>query len=168
MESIAFGQLLDRELNGWNISKDVERCFGGGLEHTKDTLKSGVLDFLQLFEVTYLGFVLFVSNHAGVREHGKDARVVKEPVVVLVETTEGVGQENHAVGDGVSSFSHCFDVESIRQLLVEEYTKPAGKTGGRGEERERFVIKSAGKGRCGRSVLFPAEMHDVGFRGVDA
>ena len=51
--------------------------------------------------------MLFVPDHAGVREHGADARVVEEPVVVLVETAEGVGQENHAVGDGVSSFSHC-------------------------------------------------------------
>ena len=28
-ESIAFGQLLDRELEGRNVSEDVECCFGG-------------------------------------------------------------------------------------------------------------------------------------------
>ena len=64
--------------------RTLSAALGGGLEHTEDTSKSGVLDFLQLFEVTYLGFVLFVPDHAGVREHGEDARVVEKLVVVLV------------------------------------------------------------------------------------
>ena len=56
-ESIAFGQLLDRELEGWNVGEDVECCVGSGFEHAEDTSKGGVLDFLQLFEVAFLGLV---------------------------------------------------------------------------------------------------------------
>ena len=33
-ESIAFGQLLDRKLEGWNVGEDVECCLGCGSENT--------------------------------------------------------------------------------------------------------------------------------------